>query len=151
MADISMMGVAKALSATAAQAWDELNAYHFVAPMPQAPAVMVVPEFRFNELSTMDRQRHGLWRMWVLVSAVDVDDQAELLYQLIDTHGDRSIPEAMRSANAAWRNTGISSVEWLGFARMPTDIQGPNHLSWGGPEYYVAPLLFQVRYDPLQS
>lgn len=145
---VSLLDVAKAIKETAIAADPGvLNGYEWLYPAPVAPAVVVTVEFDYNERKTMDQQHFDMWRVWVLLSNADSVSAAEQLYEYIDDRGDRSIPAQFNLSTAVWRNySGISQIAWYGFARLPSSIQGPGLVSFGGPEYWGAPLLFQVLY-----
>lgn len=150
--EVTYASVARALVATAKQADPQnLEGSTWLDPGGlDTPCVMTAIELAHHGESSFDGQHCDLWRMWVLVSANDMQEAPERLYDYIDDTGPKSIVVAMEAAGAAWRNASlygpIGDVQWMGFAHVPSDIQSTGWVSFGGPEYYGAPLLFKVLY-----
>lgn len=87
------------------------------------------------------------WRLWVLLSSSSIEDSAERLFEYIDTVGERSISARFEAADAPWRLVpGLSDVYIYGFARLPSDMQGPQYISFGGPNMWGTAFLIRVLY-----
>jgi len=144
---IALRQVAQAIAATCRQADPSLEVYHYLAPSPGVPAAMVTMELDFMDVHSMDRMEFQLWRVWVIVQLGDPDEAALQLLDYVDDGGATSIRAAFRAPDAAWRAvTGLSEISYFGFGRMPTSVQTPGWVSFGGPEFWGVSLIFRVRY-----
>lgn len=114
-----------------------------------APAILVNFESSPQTPSAMDGQEHEYWRIWVVAGSEDMDESALIVYGYTDECGEMSINAAMQAADAHWRDVeGISEMDVVGFARVPSDVQGPYWIDFGGATYWGAAILVRVLYNP---
>lgn len=148
-ANISLKLVREGLAATAKQAWSKLNVYPYMDPKAVVPAIcfgLEVQPYRTVMGGGMMDQR---WRMYVLTGQAGSIVAAQMLEdELLDFIGDKSLYRAFYSPNAAYRASpyNLRSVSFVGFARMPADIQGPNLIDWMGQPLWGVPIELEVQY-----
>lgn len=126
-----------------------LSVYRTLVQAPEVPAALINFETSPQTPSTMDGQEHEYWRVWIIADSQDLEEAALIVYGYSDECGDMSINAVMQSANAYWRSVdGISEMDVVGFARVPSDVQGPYWIDFNGATYWGLALLVRVLYTP---
>jgi hypothetical protein len=126
---------------------DNLEGYIGEHWEPEVPCVMVTLELDAFDRDSMDYSQEEKWRIWVVVGMSDMEEGTKLLMDYIDQSGSKSIFQALRASDAAWRDVnGLSDVSWYGFGRMPSMIQTIGPVDFGGGIFLAAPIVVQVRY-----
>jgi hypothetical protein len=145
---LTHLDVREAIAFTALQADpDNLNAYPYMNPFPTAPAVCVGVEVVDYLGAFGGGMTANEWRLWVLLNPgsdwIEAQRQAD---EYLDYTGERSLYAAFEADGAYYRTRGFSDIRLERFARLPSDIQGPNLLDWGGTVYWGVPITVRVRY-----
>ena len=145
---VQLRDVACAIADTVKQADPGvLEVYHFYHPNPMTPFAVVTMELDFLDRHSMDRMEFQKWRVTLGVQVGDLGEAALALLDYVDDAGPKSVRAAFRSADAAWRLVpGISDISYFGFGRMPMSVQSAGWISFGGPEFWGVPLIFDVKY-----
>lgn len=148
---ITKADIRNALAYTALQADpDLLSVYEYMHPTPTAPAVCVGVEVVDYLGAFGGGMTDEEWRLWILLNPgsdwIEAQRQAD---EYLDFTGPKSLYQAFKpTASPApyYLSKGIHDVRLERYARLPSDIQGPNLLDWMGVVYWGVPITTRVRY-----